>query len=72
MRRIILADRQILAQLRQVLLELRQRIGDLLDVVLQVGDLFGTGLGKEMRFLQGVLRLLRAAALFAQFNILGV
>ena len=58
--------------MRQVLLELRQRIGDLLDVVLQVGDLLGAGLGKEARFLQGVLGVLRAAALLAQRDILRI
>ena len=72
LRRIILADRQVCTQLGQVLLELHQGIGDLLNVVLQVGDLLGAGLGKETRFLQGMLRVLRAAALLAQCKILGV
>ena len=51
---------------------MRQRIGDLLDVVLQIGDFFRAGLGKEARFLQGMLRLLRPTALLAQRAVLRV
>ena len=52
------------------LFQLGQRLGSSLDVLFKIGDLLGTGFGKETRFLQFMLSLLRALALVAQHMLL--